>query len=562
LPDEPESPVLEIANRHFAAGRYADAAALYAQVPDQNPGHVRAQVYLGIIHRQDGKLSSAEQHFAHALDADPDGPFASLALHSLGGIRQRCGDDKRAIELFQRSMALKPDSAPTFNDLGVSLQRLGRNKAALAAFERAILLDPFYVTALRNCGLILSRLGRIDGAAEKLLRATALNPNDPEILTHFGLTQLKLENFEKAVELFRRAIALDPASIDLHVHLAEALDGCHRLEEAEQEFDEWIERKGVVVATPCTTGQPKARILLLAGSYLCNTPTKFLFSEDRFETATIYFSNRITQAKQLSDFDLVFNAISDADRGMPFLKQAVEFCSGLDCPVLNPPERIASTRRDRIASALSDIPHLEIPSTQRMNRAALMASLPAADFFVQPLLIRPVGSHGGRDLKKVHHPAELSTYVKAMPFDDYYVSAFHDYRSADGYYRKYRFIFVDRAVYPLHLAVSDEWLVHYWRADMNRADWKEEEEAFLVDYRAVFSGALVHAIQAVANRLDLDFAGLDCAITTDGRVLIFEANATMLVQLDDSSESFPYKQKYVPRIFEAIDRLVGTRLRR
>lgn len=550
---------MDIADHHFTAGRYADAAALYGQILDQDPDHVRAHIFLGLIRLRDGKLSSAERHFSRALEAEPEGPFAALAFHNLGGIRQRCGDDEAAIELFRRSVALKPDLAPAFNDLGASFHHLGRDREALVAFEHAVALDPSYVTALHNCGLILVRLGPIERAAEMLLQATTLRPNDPKILTHFGLTQLRLENFEKAEEIFRQAIALEPTAIDLHVHLAAALDGCHRINEAELEFDQWIGRKGVVV-TPCKTGRPKARVLLLAGAYLCNTPTKFLFSEDRFATTTIYLSHRTAPPAPLPAFDLVFNAIADADCGAPFLKQAVEFCAGLDCPILNSPDRIPDTRRDRIAFALSDIPHLRIPSTRRMDRAALTSSLDTADFFSQPLLLRPAGSHGGRDLRKIHDSTELNAYLQAMPFGDFYVSAFCDYRSNDGYYRKYRFIFVDRAVYPLHLAISKDWLVHYWRSDMDDAHFKQEEEAFLADYRMVFSGALAHTIQDIANRLDLDFAGLDCAITPDRQVLLFEANATMLVQLDDSLEDFPYKHKYVPRIAAAIDRLVVARL--
>ena len=78
-----------------------------------------------------------------------------------------------------------------------------------------------------------------------------------------------------------------------------------------------------------------------------------------------------------------------------------------------------------------------------------------------------------------------------MPSDDYYLTEFCDYRSADGQFRKYRFIFVDRAVYPYHLAVGPHWKLHYWRVDMEAGpDLKREEEAFLADYEQVFAGAL------------------------------------------------------------------------
>jgi hypothetical protein len=45
----------------------------------------------------------------------------------------------------------------------------------------------------------------------------------------------------------------------------------------------------------------------------------------------------------------------------------------------------------------------------------------------------------------------------------------------------------------------------------------------------------------------------------DGRVLLFEANACMLLHLDESASAFPYKHQYVPPIRAAFTRLVLAR---
>ena len=57
-------------------------------------------------------------------------------------------------------------------------------------------------------------------------------------------------------------------------------------------------------------------------------------------------------------------------------------------------------------------------------------------------------------------------------------------------------------------------------------------------------------------RLDLDYAGMDCGLMPDGRVVLFEANANMLIHLYESRESYPYKHAYVPRIFDAAARMI------
>src|ERR1700722_3116702 len=88
---------------------------------------------------------------------------------------------------------------------------------------------------------------------------------------------------------------------------------------------------------------------------------------------------------------------------------------------------------------------------------------------------------------------------------------------------------------------------------------KREEEEFLADYKRVFPAATAQAVREVARRLDLDCGGMDCALTRDGRVLLFEANATMNLQLADSRAEFPYKHLYVPRIGAAVADMVRRR---
>jgi len=74
----------------------------------------------------------------------------------------------------------------------------------------------------------------------------------------------------------------------------------------------------------------------------------------------------------------------------------------------------------------------------------------------------------------------------------------------------------------------------------------------------VLGPASLAAIEAIGNRLDLDYAGVDFALLPDGRILVFEANATMLVHLHDAQEDFPYKHQVVPAILEAFEAMLSA----
>ncbi|MEJ0071232.1 MAG: hypothetical protein WDO24_23600 [Pseudomonadota bacterium] len=177
----------------------------------------------------------------------------------------------------------------------------------------------------------------------------------------------------------------------------------------------------------------------------------------------------------------------------------------------------------------------------------------------QPWLIRPVGDHGGERLERVTAPGQIADFVATTASDAFYLTRFVDYRSADGHYRKYRFVFLGDAILPYHLAIGDDWKVHYFRTPMDQHDWmRREEEAFLADHRHAFGTAQCATLEAIRNAVDLEFFGIDCGIDRDGALVLFEANASMLIHANDSRALFPYKQASFERIRDAFDRLIET----
>ena len=173
-----------------------------------------------------------------------------------------------------------------------------------------------------------------------------------------------------------------------------------------------------------------------------------------------------------------------------------------------------------------------------------------------PLLIRCAGTHGGDDFEKIDDIAAIAPFVSNHPDANFYISEFADYRSADGYYRKYRLISLNDEILPYHLAIHDHWLVHHFRTDMANQEWmRKEEEAFLKDPHLVFSKEHFSAMQEIAKLIGLDYCGIDCALDRDGKIVVFEANATMRVH-DEKVATFTYKNPYIAKIKEAFDAML------
>jgi hypothetical protein len=96
--------------------------------------------------------------------------------------------------------------------------------------------------------------------------------------------------------------------------------------------------------------------------------------------------------------------------------------------------------------------------------------------------------------------------------------------------RKYRVMFIGGVAYPLHLAISADWKVHYFTAAA-AADpvFRAEERRFLDDMPAVLGERAMAALAEIQVMLGLDYAGIDFGIAPDGSLLLFEANATMAI---------------------------------
>ena len=114
-------------------------------------------------------------------------------------------------------------------------------------------------------------------------------------------------------------------------------------------------------------------------------------------------------------------------------------------------------------------------------------------------------------------------------------------------------MFVGGELYPLHLAISQNWKVHYFSADMDaNAGRRVEEERFLTHMRETIGDAAVASLEAIAATLGLDYAGVDFAIDAAGRCVVFEANATMIVPTPQDGEAWTYRRGPIGRIERAI----------
>jgi tetratricopeptide (TPR) repeat protein len=386
------------------------------------------------------------------------------------------------------------------------------------------------------------------------MQAIACHPDRADARVNLGNLLLEAGEFGEARAQYDAALRADPAHREAHQGLAIVCD------ELEDETAAEAHRRAAFESRPATelpyrgAGEP-VRAVMLVSARGGNIPARLLLDERVFHNWAVV-AEYWPGSRALPPHQLVFNAIGDADRARPALDAATVLLAGTAAPVINPPERVLPTGRIGNARHLAGLPGVVVPKMESLPRALLERGDGAAALsdrgFRFPLLLRSLGFHTGRHFAHVAGPADLGAAVARLPGPELAAIEFLDARGADGKFRKYRAMIIDGEIYPLHLAISSDWKVHYFTAEMaDNAAHRTEEQAFLSDMTAAIGATAERALEAVRDALRLDYMGVDFALSPQGELLLFEANATMVINPPEPDERWAHRRPAVERALAA-----------
>jgi glutathione synthase/RimK-type ligase-like ATP-grasp enzyme len=305
----------------------------------------------------------------------------------------------------------------------------------------------------------------------------------------------------------------------------------------------------------------KLRVLMLSvpGDISANTPLDCLLENSDIDLIFYYVSPDDPLALPIPEHDALFVAICESEENREVLAALEKLLADWPKPVINKPQYIPPTGREAASKLLQDAPGLLIPPTLHLTRAELLdiaggnirlsGQLAGCDF---PVIVRPVGSHAGRDLEKIEHREALNAYLSKVKEAEFFVSPFIDYSDKDGLFRKFRVVLIDGKPCACHMGISSNWMIHYVNAGMYEDAKKREEEKAFMEHFDDFSQRHRAALEAIYQRTKLDYVCIDCAETQEKQLLIFEIDHTMVVHAMDPENLFPYKQVHIQKAKDAM----------
>jgi Tetratricopeptide repeat len=421
------------------------------------------------------------------------------------------GDDAAAKLVYLEVLRVDPTNCAVLIELGALAYAGGHRSAARTAYAQAVQYYPGNAIGRVSLANLMLEDGDVSGARLHFEAALDTDPDFPE--AHQGLARILTELEDDAAE------------------------------------SHW--QKGFVghaIATRRYRGAgPGIPLLLLVAARGGNIATR-QWIDDRVFAVTAIYADYHDPAQPVPPHALVVNAIGDADLCGVALARAEELAARSAAAVINQPALVSVTGRAGNAHRLAGVPGVITPRIAVVHRASLLVAV-GMGF---PLLLRPPGFHTGQHFRYVADRDALSDAAIDLPGEELLVIQYLDARGADGMARKYRVMFIDGVLYPLHLAISADWKVHYFTAGMaTNAAFRAEERCFLDDMPGVLGARAMAALHGIEATMGLDYAGVDFALAADGSVLLFEANATMVIIPPEADPMWDYRRRAIGTVLDA-----------
>jgi tetratricopeptide (TPR) repeat protein len=159
-------------------------------------------------------------------------PDSMTARFNLANAYAKTGRPGRAVEEYERALAIEPSHAGAHNNLGEAFIKLGRRDEAIAQFREAIRYDPNNVKAHNNLGSGLALGGDMDGAIAEFREAVRLDPGYVGAIFDLGYALLLEGANEEAIERLQEVLRRDPSYEKAHRPLGIALLRRGRKQEA------------------------------------------------------------------------------------------------------------------------------------------------------------------------------------------------------------------------------------------------------------------------------------------------------------------------------------------
>jgi tetratricopeptide (TPR) repeat protein len=279
-----------------------------------------------------------------------------------------------------------------------------------------------------------------------------------------------------------------------------------------------------------------------------NTPSSLVKQFSQELRLLSYFPNA-EAIRQIGKLDVkptvVLNNWATAEiLAIPGVQETVnEALESLNVPILNSPDKVVLTTRQRNAQNLKDIEGLLVPKIVRFeNRPGTEISnaIMLEEEIGYPLILREPFQQMGKETEKIESTNTLLAALAGLGAGQFYAIAFVDNPLAPSLYRKFRAAVIGQNIFITHVHFGADWNVHRIRNEELRQKIETRvrqipaAQYLLNKPNSEVNRAVFHTLGKLRARIPLEMFGVDFDVMADGKVLFFEANSAMNISFSEA----------------------------
>jgi tetratricopeptide (TPR) repeat protein len=181
-------------------GEWDEAADAMRTALRLAPDDYTTQVHGAVKFAELKQIDDARAAFQRASELDPT---ATDPVFLLGNLEREQKNPQLAIDLYSRTIELKPDHAFAYSNLCVTLAENAVFEDAIACGQMAIQLQPKLQEAYLNLASAYQNMGRAQEALDVYQQAAALeNKHDPKLLWNIALCLLSVGRIEEGWDIY------------------------------------------------------------------------------------------------------------------------------------------------------------------------------------------------------------------------------------------------------------------------------------------------------------------------------------------------------------------------
>jgi len=486
--------------------------------------------------------------------------FESAKQAFLEGMQRLQADDFAAAESqFTRSLALLPNRVSTLNNLAVVQLKLKKFATAEATARQAIGCEAHSPEAWTNLALTLTATERFAEALPAYDQVLQLQPTNAGAWLSKARILLELKRYAEALTACEQGQPSPGSSYEWLYLKSQILKGLERLDEAQIIYRKALTARAAaapVFVTELRASQ-KAELLIInqnPGSNETFKPFEFLHLncgnypgqlyrrfQDQFHFTYIFEEAAIATANRarIPQPDFVLNNCANGELLLTEgnLAPLSDLMDSFGVPVINHPALAVQTTRDESVRLVDGTPGVVVPQTRRFSMSGQATATVVEEIeahFDYPLITRTLASQMGKGMTKVDSPAELLAVLQAPDFpEDFFVTQFVDSRGENKFYRKIRAAIVQDSLVIMRVDCDTIWKIYARKSDERVAFYTqnayllEEEKRLCSDPETWLGRPAMQALHALRRRIPMDVFGIDFDVDVAGRVVFYEANATM-----------------------------------